>query len=123
MNIAQVQPTELRWSILASRWSQPMISTDSVKENAGPYSVKIGTHLVNAGFVCIRKTMIYSMRELVELMWGTIWYQGKRGAALASGARFDAPAPVFLPHALSFASMCGLTVVFVSCSSRLSPLP
>ena len=75
MNIAQVQPTELRWSILASRWSQPMISTDSVKENAGPYSVKIGTHLVNAGSVCIQK--IYSMRELVELMWGTT--KGKEG--------------------------------------------
>lgn len=52
-----------------------MISNGSVIEDDGSYSVKIGTHLVNAGSVCIQK--IYSMRELVELMWGTT--KGKEG--------------------------------------------
>ena len=46
-------------------------------EVAEPYSVEISMHPVNVGSDCIRKTKIYSMRELVRLMWGTI--KGKEG--------------------------------------------
>ena len=57
--------------------SGSIISTDTIMEVAEPYSVEISMHPVNVGSDCIRKTKIYSMRELVRLMWGTI--KGKEG--------------------------------------------